>query len=271
MAETTHRDGRAASASEPGLHARAVRVSYDRREVLHGVDLGITPGTFTAIIGPNACGKSTLLRSMARVLPLADGHITLDGDAIHRLPSRKLALRLGLLPQSATAPDGITVADLVSRGRSPHTGPLRQWSNDDEAAVSAALRATGVTELAQARVDELSGGQRQRVWIALLLAQQTEYMLLDEPTTYLDVSHQFEVLRLLQGFKRDGKTVVTVLHDLNQAARFADRLVAMKDGRVVSQGAPEEVLTADLVTEVFGLPCLVVPDPVTGTPMMVAR
>lgn len=248
------------------LVVSAATLGYEKKVISENLSLSIPKDSLTVIIGPNACGKSTLLKSLARVLTPFDGQILLDGKALDRFRSKDLARRLGLLPQTATAPEGIRVADLVSRGRYPYHSPLKQWSVADDDAVRSAMAATRITDLAERFVDELSGGQRQRVWIALLLAQQTPFMLLDEPTTYLDIAHQYEVLELLQGLHQDGKTVVAVLHDLNQAARYASHLIVMKDGKVVTSGAPGEILTSELVEEVFGLPCVIAEDPVTKTP-----
>lgn len=253
------------------LSTQKLHAGYDRREVLTGVDVTIMPGSFTVIVGPNACGKSTLLRTLARGLRPQQGVVLLDGRDIAREPARELARRLGLLPQSATAPEGITVHDLVSRGRYPHQSALRQWSAQDASAVEDATRRTGVTALANRYVDELSGGQRQRVWVALVLAQQTATVLLDEPTTFLDVTHQLAVLDLCEDICRSGRTVVAVLHDLNHASRYATDLIAMRDGAIVAQGSPAEVVTADCVRDVFALECRVVPDPETGTPLVVPR
>ncbi|GAA0322569.1 ABC transporter ATP-binding protein [Kineococcus aurantiacus] len=254
------------------LRAEALTLAYDERTIARDLGLEIPDGSFTVVIGPNACGKSTLLRALARMVKPTAGHVYLDGEQIHSLPSKEVARRLGLLPQTATAPDGITVADLVARGRFPHQKLLRQWSAEDERAVDAAMAATQVSELADRTVDELSGGQRQRVWIAMALAQETPILLLDEPTTYLDIAHQIEVLDLCaQLHEEQDRTMVAVLHDLNHATRYATHLVALKAGTVVAQGDPSEVVTAELVEEVFGLPCVVVPDPETGTPLVVPR
>ncbi|KGM08583.1 ABC transporter ATP-binding protein [Cellulomonas bogoriensis] len=253
----------------PSLRAEDVTLAYERRVVVDHLTLPVPEGSFTVVVGPNACGKSTLLRGLARLLQPRSGAVLLDGRAVHSLPTKEVARRIGLLPQSAVAPDGITVADLVSRGRYPHQGLLRQWSPADEAAVTAAMAATDVTGLAERPVDELSGGQRQRVWLAMVLAQQTPVLLLDEPTTFLDISHQYEVLDLCADLHEQGRTLVAVLHDLNQAARYATHLVVMKDGEVVAQGEPGQVVTSQLVEDVFGLPCRVVPDPECGTPMVV--
>lgn len=251
------------------LHARDVTLAYDKRVVAAGLDVAIEPGSFTAIVGPNACGKSTLLRALARLLKPSSGVVELDGKAIHSLPSKQVAKRLGLLPQSSIAPDGITVEDLVSRGRHPHQGFLRQWSREDETAVQKALESTGVEDLASRFVDELSGGQRQRVWLAMALAQETSILLLDEPTTFLDIAHQVEVLDLCAQLHEEGRTLVAVLHDLNQACRYATSIVAMRDGAVVAEGRPGDVVTAELVENVFGLACRVVDDPESGTPLVV--
>ncbi|WP_380164912.1 ABC transporter ATP-binding protein [Jannaschia sp. R86511] len=254
----------------PRLLAEDLRLGYDGHEVVRGLTVAVPTGRVTCVVGANACGKSTLLRGLARLLQPTAGRVVLDGADIRRLRTREVATRLGILPQSPSAPDGITVADLVARGRYPHQTWLRQWGSDDEAAVAAAMVATDTVDLAERCVDELSGGQRQRVWIAMTLAQDTDLMLLDEPTTFLDLAHQVEVLDLLADLnEQQGRTVVLVLHDLNQAARYSDHLVAMKDGAVVAEGPPAEVVTEDLVREVFGLDCRVVPDPVTGTPMVV--
>ncbi|MGC3864259.1 ABC transporter ATP-binding protein [Micromonospora chersina] len=253
----------------PRLVGETLTLAYDRRTVAEDLTVAVPDGSFTVIIGPNACGKSTLLRALARLLRPARGTVLLDGADIHRRPARQVARTLGLLPQSATAPDGLTVAELVSRGRYPHQGLLRQWSREDERVVDRAMADTGVAELADRPVDELSGGQRQRVWIAMALAQQTPLLLLDEPTTYLDIAHQVEVLDLCARLHEEqGRTLVAVLHDLHQAARYATHLVAMRDGRVVAAGDPRRIVTTDLVEEVFGLPCRIIEDPETGTPLV---
>jgi iron complex transport system ATP-binding protein len=257
-------------ARTPRLAADRVHLAYEHVEVAADLSLEIPDGAITAIVGPNACGKSTLLRALARLLAPRAGTVTLDGQAIHRMPTREVALRLGLLPQTPTAPDGISVADLVSRGRYPHQRWFQRFTSEDREAIAAAMAATGVVELADRPVDELSGGQRQRVWIAMALAQGTEIMLCDEPTTFLDLAHQIEVLDLLTDLHREeGRTIVLVLHDLNQAARYADHMVAMSDGRVVAHGPPAEIVTESLVEEVFGVVSRVVPDPVTATPMVI--
>lgn len=260
------------SADATQLGASHLRLGYDHTTVVDDLSIDIPTGRFTVIVGANACGKSTLLRGLARLLPTRAGQVLLDGEDLHRLSTRQVASKLGILPQSPNAPEGITVADLVARGRYPHQRWFRQWSREDEAVVAAALEATNTTSLAERSVDELSGGQRQRVWIALALAQGTPLMLLDEPTTYLDLTHQLDVLDLLADLNRsEGRTIVVVLHDLNLACRYADHLVAMKDGAIVTQGPPDEVITPATVADVFGLECVVVPDPLTATPLVVPR
>jgi iron complex transport system ATP-binding protein len=260
----------ATSMSTSRLGGNGLRLAYDRRVVAEGLTVAVPDHSFTVIIGPNACGKSTLLRALSRLLKPAAGAVLLDGANIHRLPARAVARTLGLLPQSPIAPDGIGVAELVARGRYPHQGLLRQWSPDDERIVAESMAATGVDDLGDRLIDELSGGQRQRVWLAMALAQQTPLLLLDEPTTYLDIAHQIEVLDLCARLHEEqGRTLVAVLHDLNHAARYATHLIAMRDGRVVAAGEPRRIVTAELVEEVFGLPCRVIDDPETGTPLVV--
>jgi iron complex transport system ATP-binding protein len=251
------------------LHVESVTIGYDKRIISEDISVAIPDESFTVIVGPNACGKSTLLRGLSRLLKPSAGQVVLDGADIRSFKTKEVARRVGLLPQTSIAPDGITVADLVARGRYPHQGLMRQWSETDEQAVLRAMRQTGVTDLSGRLVDELSGGQRQRVWVAMALAQHTDILLLDEPTTFLDIAHQIELMELFTDLHKVGHTLVAVLHDLNHAARYGTHLIAMKDGQVVAEGTPDQVVTAELVGEVFGLPCLVVPDPVAGTPQVV--
>ncbi|MGH9247789.1 MAG: ABC transporter ATP-binding protein [Acidimicrobiales bacterium] len=252
------------------LAAQGLSLAYDDRLISADLSVEIPHGQVTVIVGANACGKSTLLRGLARLLKPRTGTVLLDGTDIARLPTKAVATRLGILPQQPIAPEGITVADLVARGRHPHQRFFRQWSSADEAAVDAALAATRTADLADRCVDELSGGQRQRVWIALALAQGTPLMLLDEPTTFLDLAYQVEVLDLLAELNAtEDRTIVLVLHDLNLACRYAHHLIAMHDGAIVAEGPPAEVITPELVAEVFDLHAQIHPDPITGTPLVI--
>jgi len=252
------------------LLADALTLAYDDREVSRELTVAVPPGRITAIVGANACGKSTLLRALARLLRPKAGTVLLDGHDIHRLPTREVATKLGILPQSPVAPSGITVVDLIARGRYPHQRLVRQWSAADEQAVAEAMARTETLDLARRHVDTLSGGQRQRVWIAMALAQDTDVLLLDEPTTFLDLAHQIDVLELLAELnERDGRTIVLVLHDLNHAARYAHHLVAMRDGRICAEGPPGEIVSEELVREILGIDSRVVPDPVSGAPMVI--
>jgi iron complex transport system ATP-binding protein len=254
------------------LGARHLSLGYGAVPIVDCLTVEITAGAVTAIVGPNACGKSTLLRGLARLLGPLTGQVILDGTDIARLRTKDVARRLGLLPQSSIAPEGITVADLVTRGRFPHQTLLRQFSRTDQQAVADAMESTGVTAIAGRQVDELSGGQRQRVWIAMVLAQQTPLILLDEPTTFLDIAHQIELLDLFTELNIErGRTIVAVLHDLNHACRFADEIIAMKAGVIVAKGDPSAIITADLVEEVYGLKCQIIDDPETGTPLVIPR
>jgi iron complex transport system ATP-binding protein len=252
------------------LNAAALSLGYGDREVVTELDLTIPQGKLTMIVGANASGKSTVLRGLARLLKPRHGAVLLDGKSIHQMPTIEVASILGVLPQTPIAPEGILVADLVGRGRYPHQGWFRHWNKEDDAAVAEAMRATDTLDLAARPVDELSGGQRQRVWIAMALAQETDLLLLDEPTSFLDITHQVEILDLLTDLViRRNRTVAVVLHDLNLAFRYANHLVAIKDGRVAAEGSPSEIVTPALVYDVFGLNCRIVPDPVSATPMIV--
>ena len=251
------------------LAARNVTLAYEERTVVHGLDLDVPQGMITSIIGANGCGKSTFLKALARMLTPRSGSVLLDGKAIGTMPTRQVATMVGLMPQSPTAPEGLSIVDLVSRGRFPYHGLTGSWSERDERAVAHALALTGLEDLADRPVDEVSGGQRQRAWIALALAQQTDILLLDEPTTYLDIAYQFEVLDLLAELnQREGTTIVMVLHDLNLAARYSDRILAVKNGRAAAFGTPGEVMTEALVREVFGVDAAIIADPMTGLPTM---
>jgi iron complex transport system ATP-binding protein len=254
------------------LRTENLRIGYDDTTVIADLSVDLLDGRITAIVGPNACGKSTLLRGLARLIKPSVGQVILDGHDIGSLHTKEVARRLGLLPQTLIAPEGISVADLVSRGRFPHQRVLRQWSRDDAEAVTDAMGCVGVTELAGRLVDELSGGQRQRVWVAVVLAQQTPLLLLDEPTTYLDIAHQVELLDLFAMLNREqDRTVVVVLHDLNHACRYADQIIVMKSGSIVAQGDPRSVITESLIAEVYGLDCQIIEDPQTGTPLVIPR
>lgn len=258
--------------AEHSLRAESLISGYGGRTIINGVDLILPAGRISVIVGANACGKSTLLKTLSRLLPAQNGHVLLDGKRIDQLPSKELARTMGLLPQQPIAPEGIAVADLVGRGRHPHQKLFRSWTAEDDRAVAEALIATGVVELAERPVDELSGGQRQRVWIAMALAQETDILLLDEPTTFLDVAHQIEVLDLLTDLNRSrGTTIAMVLHDINLAARYADHLFAVRNGEMIASGPPQETVTTELVAEVFGLDAVVIADPVSGSPLVLPR
>lgn len=252
------------------LSAHSVSVGYGDTVISRDVTLDIPDGQVTTLIGANGCGKSTLLRGLSRLLPLSAGSVTLDGKKLGDYSSRELATRLSMLPQSPITPAGVTVADLVARGRHPHQSWLQQWSASHSAAVDEAMALTNVFQLRDRPVDSLSGGQRQRVWIAMVLAQDTDIVFLDEPTTYLDLAHSIDVLELVSTLnKEQGKTIVMVLHDLNLAARYSDNLVLMKDGSVTALGSPESTITPQALRDVFGLDSRVIEDPVTGGPLIV--
>jgi len=249
------------------LQAENLSLSYETVSIIESLDLQTPSGEITALIGSNGCGKSTLLRGLARLLKPQHGSVLLDGRAIHSIPTKQLAKELGILPQSPVAPEGITVRELVVQGRYPHQDWFQQWSVADEEALQKALSLTGLIPLTDRIVDTLSGGQRQRAWIAMTLAQQTEILLLDEPTTYLDLAHQLEVLELLVKLNAEGKTIIMVLHDLNHAAHYANHLVALSAGKIVAQGTPEEVITEAIVRNVFNVESQIIKHPLTGMPL----
>jgi len=252
------------------LYGEHLTLGYGKKIIVEDLHVAIPEGHFTAIIGPNGCGKSTLLRALSRLMTPQHGQVLLDGEHIQRFNSKEVARRIGLLAQNATTPGDITVQELVSRGRYPHQPLFTRWRKEDDDAVNRAMQATGVTELANQSVDTLSGGQRQRAWIAMVLAQETAIMLLDEPTTWLDISHQIDLLELLSELNRDkGYTLAAVLHDLNQACRYATHLIALREGKIVAEGAPKEIVTAELIEKIYGLRCLIIEDPVAGTPLVV--
>ncbi|CAB3899561.1 ABC transporter ATP-binding protein [Achromobacter sp. CF-sbj1-Ac2-l] len=253
------------------LQLRQVHLSYGDRPVLRDLSLTVAPGAFTAVVGPNGCGKSTLLRVLGGALAPSQGQALLDGADLASLRRKAVARRLAYLPQNPVAPEMITVRDLVARGRYPHQTLLRQWSPADARAVDAALADTDLADLADHPVHTLSGGQRQRAWLALVLAQDAGIMLLDEPTTFLDIRHQIDLLELCARLHRAGRTLVVVLHDLNLAFRYADRVVMMRSGRIAAQGEVRQVVTEDAMRQVFDLECRVLPDPETGSPMVVPR
>ena len=254
------------------LEAQSITLSYDQKIVAKDLSVEVPNGKFSVIVGPNGCGKSTLLRAMSRLLIPKSGQVLLNGQDIHAQSSRDVAKKLGLLPQSTIAPDGIKVVDLVSRGRFPHQKWFQPWSEQDQKSVDLAMQATGTMAFAEQDVDQLSGGQRQRVWVAMVLAQQTPLLLLDEPTTYLDIAHQIELMDLFQDLNRlKGHTLCAVLHDLNHACRYADHLIVMKAGKIIATGAPNEIVTEALIAQVFGLACLILDDPISGAPMIIPR
>ncbi|SEL76176.1 iron complex transport system ATP-binding protein [Paenibacillus sp. cl141a] len=254
------------------LEAKGLGLSYGGDFIFENLNLTVPIGKITVFIGSNGCGKSTLLRSMARLLKPQRGSVVLNGADIASLSTKDVARKLAILPQGPTAPEGLTVMQLVKQGRYPYQSWLRQWSREDEEAVTAALESTGLTELADRTVDSLSGGQRQRAWIAMTLAQETPLILLDEPTTYLDLTHQIEVLDLLYDLNaKEQRTIVMVLHDINLACRYADHIVAIRDGSIKAEGKPGDIINSDLMQTVFQLPCEIIPDPLYGTPMCVPR
>lgn len=250
--------------------AAHLSLAYDSAHIIHDLTLSLSPNKITALVGPNGCGKSTLLRGFSRLLKPRQGNVVLDGSDIWKLPTKELAKRIGILPQSPVAPEGLTVHELVAQGRYPHQSWLQQWSAEDEQITADALDITGMSAFADRPVDTLSGGQRQRAWIAMTLAQDSDFILLDEPTTFLDLAYQIDVLNLLHDLNLErGKTIVMVLHDLNQACRYADVLVAVCGGEIIAQGVPSQIVTEQLVQEVFKVECRVIEDPVTGTPLII--
>ncbi|AQX81073.1 iron-dicitrate transporter ATP-binding subunit [Plantibacter flavus] len=268
MTTPTHRS---TPLPETGLHLQHAHLAYENQVVSTNLSFSVPEGEFTAIIGPNGCGKSTLLKALARTLRPTTGTVSLDGKDVRTLRPKAIARRIAALPQHPIAPDSLRVRDLVARGRHPYHSILRQWLPGDAEIVDTAMKATGVKDYAEKLITELSGGQRQRVWIAMVLAQQTDYVLLDEPTSFLDLAHQVELLHLCQDMRNDGRTVVAVLHDINQAARYASRLVVMHDGQVVRQGTPHDVLSTALVREVFGIDGIIERDSQTGSPLVTVR
>lgn len=254
------------------FRAEEIVAGYDNKTVIQGISLVIPSNKISVIIGANACGKSTLLKTLAKLIKPASGKITLDGKPISKIAPKQLARILGLLPQSPIVPEGISVADLVGRGRFPHQSLFSGWSKKDYEAVAEAMRIMNITELANSNIDELSGGQRQRVWIAMALAQQTDILFLDEPTTFLDITYQVEILDLLTDLNRKhGTTIVMVLHDINLSARYADYIFGLREGKLIVEGPPSEVITSSLVKEIFGLECVVINDPVSGSPFAIPK
>lgn len=254
----------------PRLSGTGLTLGYGKHVVASHLDVAIPEGKFTAIIGPNGCGKSTLLRTLSRLMKPLAGEVLLDGEAIARLPTKNVARKIGLLAQNARTPEDISVRELVMRGRYPHQPLFSRWRQEDEAQVLRAMDATGIRDLADRAVDTLSGGQRQRVWIAMVLAQQTDILLLDEPTTWLDISHQIDLMELLSALNREkGYTLAAVLHDLNQACRYASHLIALRDGKIVAEGDPREIVTSQLIEDIYGMPCRIIEDPVAGTPLVI--
>ena len=255
---------------KPGLVLENLSAGYQKKIIVDDISLAIPQQKITVLVGANGCGKSTLLRTLSRLMTPASGHVWLDGAQIQQYARKEVARRIGLLAQNATTPGDITVQELVARGRYPHQPLFTRWRQEDEIAVSNAMQATGITHLASQSVDTLSGGQRQRAWIAMVLAQETSIMLLDEPTTWLDISHQIDLLELLSELNREkGYTLAAVLHDLNQACRYATHLIALRDGKIIAEGAPKEIVTAQLIEKIYGLRCMIIDDPVAGTPLVV--
>ncbi|ETI60614.1 Fe(3+) dicitrate ABC transporter ATP-binding protein FecE [Marinomonas profundimaris] len=253
------------------LSTHDLSVGYHDKAIVKQVNLSIPDGKFIALLGPNGCGKSTLLKAIARILTPLSGQVHWHGENLHKIPSNQLAKSLALLPQTQPIPEGIKVFDLIAYGRSPYTGFWGRLNTEDKRIIDRVMQETEVTELADQLVSELSGGQRQRVWLAMTLAQDTPYLLLDEPTTYMDLSHQVELMHLLRKLNQQGKTIITVLHDINQAARYCDHLIVMKEGEIITQGSPDSVLTRDMLKTVFSLNAQIHQDPIAKTPMCVVE
>ncbi|QEN05325.1 ABC transporter ATP-binding protein [Thiospirochaeta perfilievii] len=254
------------------LKAKNVISGYDNKIIVNDISITIPDSKISVIIGANACGKSTFLKTIARLLKVKSGSVVINEKEIGKINSKELAKTLGLLPQSPIVPEGITVIDLVSRGRFPYQGVVKGLKQDDYEAIEEALDIMGIHELANCRIDELSGGQRQRVWISMALAQNTDILLLDEPTTYLDICYQIEILDLLTDLNRKrGTTVVMVLHDINLSARYADNIFAIKNGKLISEGSPEDVISKELISDVFGLDSVVITDPISRSPLIIPR
>jgi len=251
------------------LETKSLTLNYGDTNIIEDLNLSIPMNKITVLIGANGCGKSTLLRSIARLLKPVHGTVLLDGQDVFKLSTKQVAKKLSILPQSPVAPEGLTVLQLVKQGRYPHQSWRKQWTKEDEAIVFNALKATGVDHLQDKAVDELSGGQRQRAWIAMTLAQDTDIILLDEPTTYLDLTHQIEILDLLFELNKQNRTIIMVLHDINLACRYADHIVTVRDRGVYQEGKPEEIMTTSLVKHVFDLDCKMTNDPIYGTPLCI--
>lgn len=251
------------------LQAEHITVGYDGNTILSELSVRLPKGKITALIGPNGCGKSTLLKALSRILTPSSGRVSLTGETVHGMPEKAVAQKISLLPQTLVNPEGITVQQLVEYGRTPYLSHWGRLSEEDHIQVAMAMEETGVVELAQRPLEALSGGQRQRVWIAMILAQNTDIVMLDEPTTYLDLSHQVELMNMMRAMNDKGKTVVVVLHDLNQACRYCDHLVVLKEGAIVTEGDPATVFNSALLNDVFNLKATVISDPVAGTPMCI--
>jgi iron complex transport system ATP-binding protein len=251
------------------LSADKLTLKHGKVSIIDQLDVTLPEGKVTAIVGPNGCGKSTLLNGLSRVHTPSSGVVLLDGKDIHSLPSKEVARRLALLPQDTLAPDGITIEELIRFGRHPHQSLLKQWAMDDQEAIKYALHAADLEGLKDRLLDTLSGGQRQRAWIAMSIAQETPLLLLDEPTSALDLGHQIEVFELIRNLSRQGKTLAMVVHDLPSACRYSDHIIAMKEGKILTQGSPKDIMTKELVRELYGVDCDLMPDPMTGSPILI--